>query len=267
MRSITRFCWPLRTDRHSHHGPFNREEHVVAMFKRGCVILLLISVSACGRPAPTTPTPNPTPAPPRIGTFHLTGIATDDDGRPVTGATVTLDLNPSGCGEPDFVSGGVTDGAGVYHIDFDAPGAAGFIIALLDAGSPGHEGYAASISAPASDGQNLLQNLHLYRIKRITAGESTVVTVVPGDTRCGPYRDLTCRTVRVVVPTDGLLTMSCDPQGDGYGGPGLTIAGYNGRGETGLPWHVIAGEYAVDIGMWSASTVSQSCVFKTSLAP
>jgi hypothetical protein len=83
---------------------------------------------------------------------------------------------------------------------------------------------------------------------------------------CGLSDELTCRRVRVVVPTDGLLTMSCDPRGDDRGGFGLTIVGYNEPTGSGLPWHVNAGtELAMDIGMWFQSTVSQSCVFKTSL--
>lgn len=194
--------------------------------------------------------------------FHLTGIATDDDGRPVASATVTL-THEDGTGLPVSSLSSVTDGAGFYHFDFDArpylelpP----FIIASVRAESPVHERFVTAIHIPGSGGQNVSQNLHLYRITRITAGESTVVTVVPGDTNCGFSDELTCRTVRVVVPTDGLLTLSC---------PGLKIVGYAEawQNPAGSPWHVTAGtEVVVDIGMWFQSTASQSCVFNTSLA-
>jgi hypothetical protein len=205
---------------------------------------------------------------PTTSTFHVTGIATDDDGAPVVGATVSVSAYYS---PPSSVST-VTDGRGSYSVNFDATHSAPNTVPFADvnADSPGHEHFYNSLF-PASyteRAQNVSMNLHLYRIKRITAGESTAVTVVPGDRICGLSDELTCRTVRVVVPTDGLLTMSCNPQGDDNGGFGLTIVGYNDRTSFALPWHVTAGtERAVDIGMWFQSTVSQSCVFKTSLAP
>ena len=193
----------------------------------------------------------------------MTGIATDDDGAPVIGATVTVSLD-WGIPQPPYPSfSAVTDGSGSYSVDFDATHSAPDLLpfAHVHADSPGHEHFFGYLF-PASyseKNQNVSKNLHLYRIKRITAGESTVVTVVPGDTNCGWEGELTCRTVRVVLPTDGVLTMSC---------PGLKIAGYDEPWRTpGSPWHVTAGEVAVDIGMWFTSTVSQSCVFKTSLAP
>src|SRR5437868_1928878 len=96
------------------------------MFKRGCVVLLLFLASACGgsrsptAPAATpspTPTPIPAPVPPPISTFHLTGVATDDDGNPVAGANITI--QPYQTTTVPSVSV-VTDGAGFYSIDFDA---------------------------------------------------------------------------------------------------------------------------------------------------
>jgi hypothetical protein len=203
---------------------------------------------------------------PVTSTFHVSGIATDDDGAPVVGATVTV----SACCPPSSVST-VTDGRGSYSVDFDATHSAPDLLPFADvnADSPGHEHF-GSVLFPVSyteKAQNVSMNLHLYRIKRITAGESTAVTVVPGDTLCGVDDELTCRTVRVVIPTDGVLTMSCNPHGDDNGGFGLTIVGYNGRTSSALPWHATAGtERAVDIGMWFTSTVSQSCVFTTSLS-
>ena len=58
------------------------------------------------------------------------------------------------------------------------------------------------------------QNVHLYRIKQITAGDSTSVTVAPDDTLCvnnvqdspGVGQDYVCRSVRVVAPSDGIMT-------------------------------------------------------------
>jgi Carboxypeptidase regulatory-like domain len=59
------------------------------------------------------------------------------------------------------------------------------------------------------------QNVHLYRIQRVTAGDSTVVTIAPDDTLCvnnvqdtpGLGQDYVCRSVRIVAPRDGVITL------------------------------------------------------------
>jgi hypothetical protein len=232
------------------------------MIKRGSVVLLLISASACGGHGSTAPTA-PTLA---ASTFHVTGVASDDDGAPVAGAN--LWVYPGAPGIP--MGSGVTDERGAYSFDFKSTSSSGPM--GLNADSPGHEPFVGFLF-PDAVSHTASMNVRLYRIKRLTAGESTVVTIVPGDTNCGFDSELTCRTVRVSVPSDGLLTMSCDPQGDDNGGPGLTIVGYNDRVtcrncSVFSPWRLTAGtERAVDIGMWGQSMASQSCVFKTSLAP
>jgi len=234
----------------------------VVRFERACVVPLLILASACcGNGSPTAPTPRPSPPSVITSTFHLTGIAADDDGGPVGGATVTVgkgDLTnaPSGSG--------VTDGRGFYSIDFDAvhidlPGAA---LGWVMADSPGHDRFWADIHVPGSGGQNVSQNLRLYRIKRVTAGESTLVTVVPDDKICGPDGFYRCRSVHVVVPADGLLTMEV---GNGLA---LVVDDQRDQQPSSATFRVTAGtEEVVDIGMDFRSTFSQSGVFKTSLAP
>jgi hypothetical protein len=51
------------------------------MFKRGCVVLLLIAAAACGgSPLPMTPTspaPQPAPVPVTSVTFALSGVVTE----------------------------------------------------------------------------------------------------------------------------------------------------------------------------------------------
>ena len=247
-----------------------------SMVKRGGVVLLLIVAPACrgnGLPtAPTTmppaPTPIPRPLPPAItSTFHLTGTATDDDRGPVAGATVTVKPN----GYPTLPSvSRATDGRGSYSIDFDAdhldiPRA---LIGFLIAESPGRDRFTNWTAAPATGGQNVLQDLHLYRIKRITAGESTLVTVVPGDTTCSEDGFFVCRIVHVEVPNDGLLTMEVVPIPSATN-TGLAILDDIGDGSRpSKTIHVTAGtEVVVYIGMAWTSTVSESGVLKTSLAP
>lgn len=247
-----------------------------SMVKRGGVVLLLILATACsgnGLPTPPTPpttippapTPIPRPLPPTItSTFHLTGTATDDDGDPVTSATVTVEPN----GYPRI--SGVTDGRGYYSIDFDTYhlDIPRVILGFLFAESPGHDRFVNWIDAPATGGQNVLQDLHLYRIKRITAGESTFVTVVPGDTSCSEDGFFLCRIVHVEVPNDGLLTMEVVPIPSATN-TGLALVDDFGDGSRpSKTIHVTAArEVVVFIGMAWTSTVSESGVLKTSLAP
>jgi hypothetical protein len=245
-----------------------------SMVKRGGVVLLLIVAPACsgnGLPTPPTPpppmspapTPIPRPLPPAI-TAHLMGTATGDDGDPVTGATVTVEPN----GYPTISR--VTDGRGYYSFDFDSyhldiPRA---ILGFLIAESPGRDRFVNWPATPATGGQNVVQDLHLYRIKRITAGESTLVTVVPGDTSCSEDGFFLCRIVHVEVPNDGLLTMEVVPI-PSTTNIGLALVDDFGDGSRpSKTIHVTAGtEIVVFIGMVWTSTVSQSGVLETSLAP
>ena len=212
--------------------------------------------------------PIPRPLPPAItSTVHLTGTGTDDDGGPVAGATVTVE--PSGYPTLPSVSR-VTDGRGYYGIDFDAdhldiPRA---ILGFLIAESPGRDRFVNWTASPATGGQNVLQDLHLYRIKRITAGESTLVTVVPGDTSCSEDGFYVCRIVHVAAPTDGLLTMEVVPTPSATN-TGLALVDDIGDGSRpSKTIHVTAGtDVVVFIGMVWTSTVSESGVLKTSLAP
>jgi hypothetical protein len=228
-------------------------------FKRGCVVLLLISASACGgsNTSPAAPsTPSPAPTPTTTSTFHVTGIATEDDGNPVAGATVTI-LNTS--------VARMTDGSGFYSLDFDAHRGAGGDVGWVKAESAGHDlSYNALI--PASGSQNVSQNIHIYRIKRITAGESTVLTVVLGDTMCGDNDQFVCRTVHIVAPADGLMTIEVVPN-PSAADAGLEISAPSYRccgGTASVP--VTAGtEVIANVGMGWTSTANQSFVLNTSL--
>jgi hypothetical protein len=206
--------------------------------------------------------------PPAItSTVHLTGTATDDDGNPVTGAAVAV--RPNDYPNVPSVSR-VTDGRGSYRIDFDAhhvdvPRA---VLGFLIADSPGRDRFVNWIAAPATGGQNVLQDLHLYRIRRIITDESTLVTVVPGDTSCSEDGFYVCRIVHVEVPTDGLLTMQVLPTPSATN-IGLALVDDIGDGSRpSKTIHVTARtEVVVFIGMVWTSTVSESGVLKTSLAP
>jgi hypothetical protein len=236
------------------------------MFKRGCVVLLVIVASACGGSnplpsAPSTPSVGPT------STFHVTGIATEDDGNPVASANITVQpwvnsvqLRPL----PSVVV--VTDGAGFYRLDFNANRDRVGFVATAKAESPGHDTAYYNIRPEVSTSQNVSQNIHLYRIKRISAGESTVLTVVPGDSFCGSNSsEFVCRTVHIVAPSDGLMTI----ESVGL----LNVVGPNGTGgsccDDTASIRVTAGaEVVANIGVFAPSGTfldSQSFLLNTSL--
>jgi hypothetical protein len=123
------------------------------------------------------------------------------------------------------------------------------------------------------------QDFHLYRIRRITAGESTVVRVSPDDTLCvnnvqdSPAWDYVCRSVRVVAPIDGVMTLEAvATQGGAH--PPLEAETVGGAGpccserlENPTSIQVTAGtEVVVHVEMVLGSTTSQSFTLTTSLA-
>jgi hypothetical protein len=168
--------------------------------KRSLGILLPFLVSACGSSpitAPTpAPTPTPTPSPPRPTpqTIVLTGQVIDAITlAPIAGAVVSINGRYAT----------VADNHGSYTVT-----------GLLDAGGNSDFTY-VSANNYASDYRYIRStphNIRLYRVERITAGESKLVTVAPDDTLCmnnmqdSPGNYL-CRSVRVVAPTDGVVTI------------------------------------------------------------
>jgi hypothetical protein len=241
------------------------------LLKRLYLSMFLLAAMACsGSSTTTAPTPAPAPSviPRPTSTFHLTGIATEDDGNPVVGATVTV--QPWVYAPTTTVPSvsGMTDGRGFYIIDFDANRDAVGGVGWVWVESAGHDpSYYYVI--PASASQNATQNLHLYRIKRITASESTLLTVLPGDTMCGDNDQFFCRTMHVVASTDGLMTIEAVPT-PSASNAGLEIMGRGGSGyrccslTTSIP--VTAGtEVTANVGAWWTSTTSQSFMFNTSL--
>jgi len=199
------------------------------MFKTAWVVLLLISASACSgsNPSPTAPS-TPSAA---TSTFHVTGIATEDDGNPVAGANITVQPWVDSVQKSVPSVEVVTDGAGFYRLDFDANRDAGGFIARVKAESPGHDtAYYNIRQLPTS--QNASQNIHLYRIKRISVGESTVMTLLTSDSLCGSNTsEFVCRTLHMVAPSDGLMTIEIVPTPSaGIYSLGMRVVGVNGTG-------------------------------------
>lgn len=168
-------------------------------------VLFAMLTAACGGNHTSPSAPSTASVVSATSTFHVAGVATDDDGNPVAGANITVQPRVQDKSVPAVVV--VTDGAGRYGVDFDANRDSAGIVATVKAQSPGHDTANYEI-IPASASQNTSQNIHLYRIKRISVGESTDVTFLPSDTSC---REVACeaviRTVRIVVPSDGVMTI------------------------------------------------------------
>ena len=126
-------------------------------------------------------------------------------------------------------------------------------------------------------------DIHLHRIKRITAGDSTHVTIAPDDTLCvnnmqdtpewGPV--YVCRSVHVVAPSAGVMTLEALSTTNGT--PPLLeveiVVRGNGpccseRLENPTSILVSAGtEVVAHVEMPSGSATSQSFTLNTSMRP
>jgi carboxypeptidase family protein len=228
------------------------------MFKRGCVVLLVCLASACGggnstvtSSSPRTFLPNP---------ILLTGRVTDSTtSAPISGATVLINGRYST----------TTDSSGNYNVSF------------LDGGSNSNITY-VSANNYAPDYRYIRatsQNVHLYPIVSITAGDSTVVTIAPDDTLCvnnvqdipGLGPDYLCRSVRVVAPSNGVMTLEAVST-QGAARPPLEVEASvspccSERMGNPTSIQVTAGtEVVAHVEMNSSSTTSQSFRLSTSMA-
>ena len=163
--------------------------------------------------------------------FEMTGVVTDDKGTPVPGAKVVMQF--------DFEAGPsvLTDGSGRYSVRFAStrganagPPGTELSVAMAFIEAPGYDWYARYLIAPT---EQFVENFHLRRIHRITAGESAVVTVEPGSRVCGgdwsPGRETMCGTIHVVAPADGTLTVEAVPADGGPALHGLEVYDRSGR--------------------------------------
>lgn len=148
--------------------------------------------------------------------FGLAGRATDDDGRPVPAAHITM--RPFTYPQADAALSTATDATGFYRFDFmamrDAVGGVGSAMAERD----GYESDSRYIGPRAAS--EIAQDFRLYRIRKITPGESVSLTVQPDDPSCGFDDEWVCRTVRITIAAAGTLT--------------ATLVSQDARAQTGL---------------------------------
>jgi hypothetical protein len=213
-------------------------------------------------------------------TFELTGTATDEDGARVPNAGVYLDFEASDVPGTFYSHGsGVTDGAGFYRIVFAAvPGLMAHgttAFACLQSRAD----YAGDCQWVGTTSSAISQNFRTYRLKRITAGESTPVMIAPDDSVCDNnaqdtpgLQDYVCRSVRIVVPTDGVITVEALPA-DGGARPQLEVEVVSGNGpccsaqlRNPTSLRVTAGtEILANVEMLWGSTTSRSLIVNTTL--
>jgi hypothetical protein len=226
-------------------------------------------VSACSRSAPSAPSATaPTPQPnggPTLSSFHLSGVARDDDGQPVS--AVRVDVHPWVGGLSGPVVSTLTDAGGAYAVDFNAiPDAVGAIGGVLT-DKVGYEPDDRGFIKPS--GSRTVQDLHIYRIRRIVAGESTHIVVGPDDPHCGVDDEWVCRTVRVASSSSSLMTIELVADSGPTPKSGLEIFEPS--------YSCCASRQTISIGpgverivhvlMWWQATASEGYTVHTSLAP
>jgi hypothetical protein len=111
-----------------------------------------------------------------------------------------------------------TDAAGFYRVELEAMRDTVGGMGSARAEQPGHESHWRYLG-PAFP-QEITQDFHLYRLKRIAPGERVAVIVRPDDTSCGFDGEWVCRTVRITASQAGTLR--------------VTLAGSSPQDQTGL---------------------------------
>jgi len=210
------------------------------------------------------------PLPSNGEAFEVTGVVTDDQGVPVAGAEVTMSHWLGGMVHRPSVR---TDGSGGYTIGFTSnpymngtSGSRG--AARAEVVAEGYEWYWRTVVATIP---RLVENFRLHRIKRVSAGDSIVLSVTPDNGQCIGWLYGPCGRLRVAAPADGNLTVEAIPTQLPGGFPQIQVCCLSGNEVYGNPvtLRVTAGsEMWVEVGQERAGfTTSVSFIVKTSLQP
>jgi hypothetical protein len=198
-------------------------------------------------------------------TIALTGQVTDvGTSAPISGAIVRINGRYST----------TTDSLGHYSLTGYLDLGAGSVALAFANGYEGFERYIRGMSS---------QSFRLRRIERITGGDSWSVTVTPDDTLCNnnlqdptfsvPGSGYLCRTVRVVVPSDGVMTVEALSTPGGVHPPleietvGVSPCCSERMGNPTSIQVTAATELMVNVELAESSTISQSFTLNTSIAP
>lgn len=157
---------------------------------------------------------------PSPGPVQLSGVATDDDGAPVSGVTVLVHPFGGPAGPASAITT-VTDTSGTYSITFNSlltPG--GDLPVPVQTEKDGYESYhhdsgpiGCVLRDPATNAcrpgaSTFMQNLRIYRIRYVPVGQSTTIDVKLGDPECGdPDALYFCRAVRITAPPGAMIAV------------------------------------------------------------
>jgi hypothetical protein len=237
---------------------------------RAVALLVLIFAAGCHSGIPTSPSPSPALVA-RAEPFEVTGVVSDDAGRPLPGIAVTMRHWFGG-----FIQSpaALTDATGAYKIAFAAnpwnEGSSGKAAARAELIAYGYEWYYRTIFAT---GPHLLQSFRLHPLQRIAPGESVVLPLAPDDGLCVTELSWTlataCRTLRVTAQANGSMTVQAISQGNA-GQPLVSVCCVSGNDRGGNPvtLPVTAGtEFTVEVGLFGGFTTTQSIVVRTSFDP
>jgi hypothetical protein len=229
-------------------------------------VALVILAAGCKRGGPTTPTGTPLSA--NGEPFEVTGVVSDEEGAPVPGAAVTMAHYLGGFLRRPSV---LTDASGGYTISFTANpwmmGTSGRGAARAEIFAADYEQYQRTVMAT---GPRLVENFRLHHIKRITAGDSIVLSVTPDNGECIGWLVGPCGRVRVAALASGNLTVEAIPTPVPAPLPQLEVCCVSGneRGGNPVTLPVTAGtEVQVEVGQPPGSMTSQSVIVKTSFEP
>jgi len=177
-----------------------------------------VASAGCGSGSPT-PVPSTVVVPGPVP-VQLSGVATDDDGAPVSGVTVLVDPWNGLAGAGSAVTT-VTDASGRYSVTFNSlltPG--GDLPVPVHTEKSGYEPYQhlsgpigcverdSSTNACRPGASTFVQNLRMYRIRYVPVGQLTTIDVKLADPECGdPDALYFCRTVRITGPPGAAIAV------------------------------------------------------------
>jgi hypothetical protein len=235
-------------------------------------LLLPIVLAACADRGPTQPTavtpptvgtsPAPPPLPNNPQTFDIAGVVTDERGQPMLGAAVTMAHWVGGVVEFPSV---LTDAAGGYAITVAATPFRNGFVARAQVVADGYEEYWRSLIATGAT--TFTEMFRLQRVTRVTAGDSTTLSVPPDTGECRGWVGEVCPIVRLTVPKDGNVRIEVIPSDGSAATPPVEVCCVAGNEQYGNPITVpvTAGiELEVKVGMRRGFTTIQSFVVKTS---
>lgn len=249
-------------------------------------VLIVALVSACNGPSTPTPTPPPPPGgpSPTLVRYQVSGIVTDETGSPIAGASVSVDYSRGGefsspssfCPHFCWLST-VTNDGGYYEVVFE-PGL-GPVFGANGAGliHTWRDGYWTNIQLLPRGAPDIVRNLPLRRVRTLSAGQSTTVSIEPESSLCSDLEDwfiLTsrCENVEILVDKAGTLTVDARAMEAGGGVPVVFFAtsGEYTRGQERQPGTVSVGvragnRYRIFVGIPSGIVAAQRYEVSTSL--